>query len=106
MCLLWAYLAASWNIFTGFAGPLSLGHGIYTAIGAYVTIILFNEFNISPWIGMFVGAGGAVLMSLLIGFPTFKLRAHYALGNSGYWLRGCSIDRKHFYYRQFNCRWC
>ncbi|NLB89516.1 MAG: branched-chain amino acid ABC transporter permease [Syntrophomonadaceae bacterium] len=80
MCLLWAYLAASWNIFTGFAGPLSLGHGIYTAIGAYVTIILFNEFNISPWIGMFVGAGGAVLMSLLIGFPTFKLRgAYYAL---------------------------
>lgn len=80
MCLLWAYLAASWNLFTGFAGPLSLGHGIYTAIGAYVTIILFNEFNISPWIGMFVGAGGAVLMSLLIGYPTFKLRgAYYAL---------------------------
>jgi ABC-type branched-subunit amino acid transport system permease subunit len=53
MCLLWAFLASSWNIFCGFAGQLSLGHGIFTAIGAYVTVILFNEFGISPWIGMF-----------------------------------------------------
>lgn len=80
VCLLWAYLAASWNIIGGFAGQLSLGHGIFTAVGAYITVMLFNDYNISPWIGMFVGAGAAVLLSTLIGYPTFKLRgAYYAL---------------------------
>jgi branched-chain amino acid transport system permease protein len=80
MCLLWAFLASSWNIFCGFAGQLSLGHGIFTAIGAYVTVILFNEFGISPWIGMFAGGAAAVILSTIIGYPTFKLRgAYYAL---------------------------
>lgn len=80
MCLLWAYLASSWNIIGGFAGQLSLGHGIYTATGAYVTMMLFNTFGISPWLGLFVGGAAAVLISVLIGFPTFGLRgAYYAL---------------------------
>lgn len=80
MCILWAYLASCWNIIGGFAGQLSLGHGIYTAVGAYVTIILFNTFGLSPWLGLFVGGGAAVLLSLIIGYPTFGLRgAYYAL---------------------------
>ncbi|HRW11961.1 MAG TPA: branched-chain amino acid ABC transporter permease [Syntrophomonas sp.] len=80
MCILWAYLASCWNIIGGFAGQLSLGHGIYTAVGAYVAVILFNTFGLSPWLGMFVGGGIAVLLSLVIGFPTFGLRgAYYAL---------------------------
>ena len=80
MCLLWAYLASSWNLFCGFAGQLSLGHGVFAATGAYVAVMLFNDYNLSPWIGMFVGAGAAVLLSILIGYPTFKLRgAYYAL---------------------------
>lgn len=80
MCLLWAYLACSWNIIGGFAGQLSLGHGMYTAVGAYVTVILFNQFGISPWLGMFVGGAGAVLLSMVIGYPTFTLKgAYYAL---------------------------
>lgn len=80
MCLLWAYLASSWNILCGFAGQLSLGHGMFAALGAYTAVILFNDFNISPWIGMFAGGAVAVLFSLVIGFPTFSLRgAYYAL---------------------------
>ena len=80
MCLLWAYLASSWNLFCGFAGQLSLGHGVFTAVGAYLAVMLFNDYNLSPWIGMFVGAGAAVVLSIIIGYPTFKLRgAYYAL---------------------------
>jgi branched-chain amino acid transport system permease protein len=80
MCLLWAYLASSWNIVGGFAGQLSLGHGIYTAVGAYATVMLFNTLGLSPWLGMLIGGSLAVLLSLIIGFPTFGLRgAYYAL---------------------------
>lgn len=80
MCLLWAYLASSWNIVGGFAGQLSLGHGIYTATGAYITMMLFNTYGLSPWLGLLVGGAAAVLISVLIGYPTFGLRgAYYAL---------------------------
>ncbi|MGR6836037.1 branched-chain amino acid ABC transporter permease [Syntrophomonas erecta] len=80
VCLLWAYLASSWNIIGGYAGQLSLGHGVFTAVGAYVTVILFNEFGLTPWVGMFIGGFAAVAMSFIIGFPTFSLRgAYYAL---------------------------
>lgn len=80
ICMLWAYLASCWNIVGGFAGQLSLGHAIYTAVGAYVTIMLFNTLGLSPWIGLFIAGGIAVVLSLIIGFPTFGLRgAYYAL---------------------------
>lgn len=80
MCLLWAYLASSWNIVGGFAGQLSLGHGIYTATGAYITMMLFNTYGLTPWLGLFIGGLAAVIISVLIGYPTFGLRgAYYAL---------------------------
>jgi branched-chain amino acid transport system permease protein len=77
ICLFWAYMAASWNIIGGFVGQLSLGHGIYTAIGAYGTVILFNNFHISPWIGMILAGIVATGIAVLIGLPTFKLRGAY-----------------------------
>lgn len=77
MCLFWAYMASSWNIVGGFVGQLSLGHGIYTAIGAYITVILFNSYNISPWVGMIVAGIVAMLVAVMIGLPTFKLRGAY-----------------------------
>lgn len=80
MSLFWGYLASAWNIIGGFGGQLSLGHGVYTAIGAYVTVLLFSELGITPWIGMWVGAALAVLVSQIVGYPTFRLRgAYYAL---------------------------
>ena len=48
MCLFWAYMSTAWNMLCGFSGLLSLGHGIYVAIGAYVATILVNNFNITP----------------------------------------------------------
>lgn len=80
IALMWAYLASAWNIIGGFGGQLSLGHGVYTAIGAYGTVLLFNQIHLTPWLGMWFAAAVAVLVSVLIGYPTFSLRgAYYAL---------------------------
>ncbi|WP_051280859.1 branched-chain amino acid ABC transporter permease [Anaerovorax odorimutans] len=80
MCLFWAYLSTSWNMLCGFSGLLSLGHGIYVAAGAYVTTIIFNTFGLTPWISLLFACVVAVLMAVIIGFPTFNLRgAYYAL---------------------------
>lgn len=80
LTLLYAYLALSWNILGGIAGQLSLGHAAYFGIGAYTSTWLFSKLGLSPWIGMFAGAGLAILAAALIGAASFRLRgAYYAL---------------------------
>jgi len=74
---LFAYLAVSWNILGGYAGQLALGNGVYLGIGAYVSTVLFIYNDLSPWIGMFIGAMIAGILSLLLGSVTFRLSGTY-----------------------------
>lgn len=77
MILMYAYLGTAWNVLGGITGQFSLGHVAYMGIGAYTSSILIIQYNITPWIGMFVGAIMAVILSLIIGLPCFKLKAAY-----------------------------
>lgn len=77
MCLFWAYMSTAWNMLCGFAGTISLGHGIYVAAGAYIVTILLNTFGITPWIGLIASCLVASAMAVLIGFPIFNLRGAY-----------------------------
>src|SRR5216117_939458 len=52
---LFSSLAASWNIIGGFGGQHSFGHAIFFGIGAYTPAILFMNFQMSPWISMWIG---------------------------------------------------
>lgn len=73
---IFAALSTAWNIVGGVAGQLSLGHAIFYGIGAYAGIILMNM-GISPWLGMFVGAAVAVIVSLAISYPCFRLHGSF-----------------------------
>ena len=77
LIVLYAFWACSWNIIGGFCGQISLGHGVYIAIGAYVTTIMYNDFNISPWLGMIVGGLIAGIVAVLVSYPCFKLSGSY-----------------------------
>lgn len=77
MVLLYAYLATSWNVLGGFAGQLSLGHATFFGTGAYVTALLEIEKGVNPWIGMLLGAAVAALLSVILGFPSFRMRGPY-----------------------------
>ena len=70
-------LAAAWNIIGGFAGQFSLGHGVFFAIGAYVTARLYTLFDLSPWLTMLPAAIFAALLAVLISWPTFRLRGPF-----------------------------
>jgi len=72
-----AYFAAAWNIVGNYAGQPSLGHAIFFGIGGYTSSILFINYGISPWIGMFVGAILAAVAALALGFPTFRVRGPF-----------------------------
>jgi branched-chain amino acid transport system permease protein len=72
MCYHYAYLALCWNLVGGYAGVLSLGHGIFFGIGAYTNVVLFKYLAVTPWLGMIVGGVFASIIALLIGSVAFS----------------------------------
>ncbi len=72
ICYYYAYLALCWNLVGGYAGVLSLGHGIFFGIGAYTSAALFNYWGISPWFGMIIGGMLAAIGAFLIGNSAFS----------------------------------
>ena len=91
LVLLYAYLTSSWNLVGGFAGVLPLGHTLFAGVGAYTSTLLFIEFGLTPWIGMFVGALLAMVAGILIGLPTLKLRGAYFALSSIAFLEGMRV---------------
>jgi branched-chain amino acid transport system permease protein len=77
MFMLFATLSQAWNFIGGFAGQVSFGHATFFGIGAYASLVLLKRFDLSPWAGMLVGGGVAVLVAVVIGYPVFKLKGHY-----------------------------
>ena len=76
LIFLMGYLATTWG-FVGQSGQLSFGHVAFLGLGAYTSTILYEQFGITPWVGMFAGAGIATLAGAVIGFPTLRLRGVY-----------------------------
>jgi branched-chain amino acid transport system permease protein len=77
LILMAAQTGVAWNILGGYAGQVSLGHVAFYGIGAYTSTLLFAQFGVNPWLGMLSGGVVAALVSLLIGWPCFRLKGHY-----------------------------
>lgn len=77
LILLYATIASAWNILGGYAGQLSLGHTIFFGVGAYTSSLLYLNFGLSPWIGIFFAVVLSIIVGMFIGWPTFRLRGTY-----------------------------
>ena len=77
MIFLYATLGLAWNMIGGYAGQISLGHTLFFGIGAYTSTLLLMKLWVSPWVGMLSGGILSMGVSLLIGYPCFKLAGHY-----------------------------
>ncbi|HUL30543.1 MAG TPA: branched-chain amino acid ABC transporter permease, partial [Thermodesulfobacteriota bacterium] len=75
--LMWAGLAQSWNIIGGYTGYLSFGHGAFFGVGAYVTGIAMIHLGCPFAAGLFLSGIFAVLLAVVIGYPTLRLRGAY-----------------------------
>ena len=78
MCLLWGYVYTSWSVM-GRLGMVSFGHGAFLGIGAYVVVMGWNHYGLSPWIGTPIALALTAIVALLIGYPCFRFKivGHY-----------------------------
>lgn len=73
----YAIAAIGLNVQFGYAGLLNFGQAAFMAAGAYGVGQTVSIFGISLWWGVFIAIAYSVLLGLLMGVPTLRLRADY-----------------------------
>lgn len=73
----YALLAVGLNLHFGFTGLLNFGQVGFMLVGAYGLSITVSVFGGPLWLGVIVGILAAVVLSLVLGAPTLRLRADY-----------------------------
>jgi branched-chain amino acid transport system permease protein len=76
LALTYAIAATGWNLLGGYTGQVSFGHALYFGTGAYTTAMLVRH-DWSPWLAIALSLPIAAAVSVIIGYPTFRLRRHY-----------------------------
>jgi branched-chain amino acid transport system permease protein len=77
MVLIYAIALLGLNILTGFNGQISLGHGAFYAIGAYVAAILMDKFGVPYWMCIPLAGAVCLLAGFLFGLPALRLEGIY-----------------------------
>jgi branched-chain amino acid transport system permease protein len=65
------------NVQFGYTGLLNFGQSAFLAVAAYGVAVSVVTLGISFWWGILIGILAAVVLALLLGVPTLRLRADY-----------------------------
>lgn len=76
VCFLFAIMASGWNIISGFAGYVSLGHSVFLGIGMYTGSILGQYFNLPTYYFFLVAMLVSVLTAVIIGAIILRTKSH------------------------------
>ena len=77
LVMVYAIALLGLNMLTGYNGQISLGHGAFYAIGAYVAAILMDKFGVPYWATVPVAGALCLLVGFLFGLPALKLEGLY-----------------------------
>jgi branched-chain amino acid transport system permease protein len=75
--LVYALGAIGLNLQFGYTGLLNFGQAAFAAMGAYGLAMAVVAFDLPFWWGIAIGLAAAIVMALLLGIPTLRLRADY-----------------------------
>ena len=76
-CLIWAVVAAAWDLIMGFAGIFTFGQVAFFVIGAYTSAILTTRYGLSPWLGLPIGGLFTAVIGVLVALPCLRLKGAY-----------------------------
>lgn len=71
-----AVVASAWNLLGGVAGQVSFGGAVFYGIGTYAVGLTMTSGG-SPYLGLAIGSVLAVVASVLIGYPCFRLKGPF-----------------------------
>lgn len=76
MMFLLAVQASSWNIISGYAGYVSLGHSMFLGLGSYTAAIIALHTGLNPlWVAL-LGGVTAVVVAVVFGSIVLRTRGH------------------------------
>ena len=75
---IWSFIGGAWSLMGRF-GLTSLGHGAFLGIGAYTTTLLWNFFDLTPWLGALVAVALTAAFAVIVAYPCsrFQVVGHY-----------------------------
>jgi branched-chain amino acid transport system permease protein len=74
---IFAILAASWDLLSGFTGQMNFGHALFFGVAAYTAALLNLHTHLPPWGSIPLGALAGVLTGLIVGIPCLRLKGTY-----------------------------
>ncbi|RIJ78476.1 branched-chain amino acid ABC transporter permease [Nakamurella silvestris] len=77
LAIVYCLAAIGLNLHFGYTGLLNFGQAGFAAIGAYGLGIAVKTLGLNLWLSLLVGIAAAVVLALLLGIPTLRLRADY-----------------------------
>ncbi|MBC7583329.1 branched-chain amino acid ABC transporter permease [Tardiphaga sp. vice154] len=77
VCAVYGIWASSWDFMSGLTGRENFGHSLFIGAGAYTAGFLATIWFTNPWLSLPLAVVIAVAFSLLVGFPTLRLRGPY-----------------------------
>lgn len=75
--VIYALAAIGLNVHFGFTGLLNFGQVAFLAMGAYAVAVGVNTYGLSLGLCLFLGLLAAVVLGLVLGVPTLRLRSDY-----------------------------
>src|SRR3954470_387221 len=75
--IFFALLAIGINVQFGYTGLLNFGQIAFAMVGGFGIAISVTQWGLNFWVGVLIGLLAAVVLALLLGLPTLRLRADY-----------------------------
>lgn len=77
LAILNAMICIGLNLLMGYAGQVSLGHGAFAGLGAYISVILTSNYEFAPLFSIFLSIILMAIVAFIISKPILNLKGHY-----------------------------
>ncbi len=77
LAIIYAILTGSYDLTTGYTGPLTFCHGAFYGVGAYTSALLTLKAGFPFWVAFPLSGIMVFIFAAIIGYPGLRLKGHY-----------------------------
>lgn len=72
LLMIWVLMSQGWNILSGYAGPIALGQAAFFGLADFTTLLLFQRYGVSQYLGALVGIAVSLVLAFIVGWITLN----------------------------------